>query len=180
MPNVLPCLTCLVPHVLSCPTYLVPYVPSCLTCLVPYVLLCPTCLVPYVLSCPTCSRVLYASCPTWSLALCFLCPMWPCASRFMGPLPLGTLLPVLLWSDNQYLSTIWYIWIIWNQIRKHIHKKLQIIFSEGEFKARYNNHKELFTPYWWNSSRPIKFIWNLKDYDKNFTIKWSIAETASL
>ena len=101
---------------------------SCPTCLMPYALLYLTCLVPYVLS----------------------CPMWPCASLFMKlfslrPYCLITCviyvlisplksnkhsLPVILWSDNQYLPAVWYIWIIWNQLRKDIHKKLKIILVQ--------------------------------------------------
>ena len=34
-------------------------------------------------------------------------------------------LAVILWSDDQYLLTVWFIWIFWNQIRKHIHMKLK-------------------------------------------------------
>ena len=41
---------------------------------------------------------------------------------------------------------------------ENIYKETEndIGIGEGEFKARYNNHKKLF-------SRPFKFIWNLKD-----------------
>ena len=48
-----------------------------------------------------------------------------------------------------------------------------------EFKAQYNNHKNSFT-YCINekSNRIFKYICNVKDKDKNFTIKWSIAGTA--
>ena len=47
-----------------------------------------------------------------------------------------------------------------------------------EFKAQYNNHKNSFT-YCINekSNRIFKYICNVKDKDKNFTIKWSIAGT---
>ena len=109
-------ITCLVPHVLSWPTCFVPYMLSCSTCLVPYVLSCLTCLVPYVLSCPTC-LVPYVS--------CVLCGLVPHA--------LGALFPYVLYCQYYCEVTIsiyqqhGYIWIIWNELRKYIHKKLLII-----------------------------------------------------
>ena len=118
-----------VPYVLSCPTCLVPYVLSCLTCLtcsrvsrascptcsrtfVPYVFralraLCPMCSRASRASCPTCSRVLRAPCPTYSRAQCVSYPMWSRALCLVSPFFLRTPLPVLLSSDDQYLSTIW-------------------------------------------------------------------------
>ena len=33
--------------------------------------------------------------------------------------------------------------------------------------------------YWWKNNRTFKCIRNLKEKDENFTIKWSIVETAN-
>ena len=143
-----------VPYMLSCPTFLVPHMLSCLTCLVPYVLLCPTCPTCYRgshASCPTCSCVLRASCPRCSYVPCcfVLCVFYVLISPFLllsfhvsrcyffvhlvlaifwGKFAKVKSNIVYHWSDDQYLSKVWYIWIIWNQIRKHIHMKLRICF----------------------------------------------------
>ena len=140
------CLTCLVPYVLSCPTYLVPYVLSCLTCLVPYVLWSLTCFVPYVLSSPSCflsyvlsclvlyvRHALLAPCTTCSRALRALVPYVSRVLCGLVPRALWVLFPYVAYCQYYFEVTIsiyrqyGYIWIIWNQIRKHIHKKLQII-----------------------------------------------------
>ena len=101
-------------------------------------------------SCPKCSHAPLASCHTYSCTLRASCTTCSRASLFMKlfslrPYCLITCviyvlisplksnkhsLPAILWSDNQYLPAVWYIWIIWNQLRKHIHKKLKIILVQ--------------------------------------------------
>ena len=176
MPYVLSCSTYLVPYMFLCFMCLVPYMPSCLKCLVSYLLLCFRCLVPYAASC----LVLYEPFYWRTLLFCtlrilvlitpfaFLSSMHY-ASIFLFICLLLVIffwkfieysLPELLWRDDQYLYDIFELFetnceniYIWNYFGT----------GEGEFKARYNNHKKLFTPFWENSSRTFKFTWNLKD-----------------
>ena len=43
-------------------------------------------------------------------------------------------MPVILWSDDQYVSTVWYIWIIWNQIQKHMHMYISNLYIRNVFQ----------------------------------------------
>lgn len=52
--------------------------------------------------------------------------------------------------------------------------------SESEFKTRYNNHTKSFrNERYKNDTELSKVIWNLKDNNINFAIKWSIATKAT-
>ena len=51
---------------------------------------------------------------------------------------------------------------------------------EGEFKTRYNNHTKSFRLKKYISDTELsKHVWSLKDNNKDYTIKWSIASHAS-
>ena len=50
---------------------------------------------------------------------------------------------------------------------------------EGEFKLRYNNHTTSFRNVKYrNETKLSKLIWKLKDKNKDYSIKWSIAARA--
>ena len=52
--------------------------------------------------------------------------------------------------------------------------------SETEFKSRYNKHTMSFRNQTHeNNSELSKFIWSLKDQNKDFDIKWSILKKTS-
>ena len=47
--------------------------------------------------------------------------------------------------------------------------------TEGSFKSRYNNHTSTFrNPKRKHSTALSKYIWNLKDINANFSLKWKI------
>ena len=51
---------------------------------------------------------------------------------------------------------------------------------EGDFKFRYNNHTKSFrNRYYEHATEVSKYIWKLKDLEKTFSLKWSIAAYAS-
>ena len=126
---------------------LVPYVLSCLKCLLPYLLSYSPSLVPHI---PPNLRahVFHVPRARCGLVLCALWALFPYvpyrfvlyvlyflispflllsfhASRSYFSVHLLLIrLAVVLRNDDQYLSTVWYISIIWNQIRNHIHMKL--------------------------------------------------------
>ena len=90
------CFTCLLPSALWA---LFPYVPCCLVSWVLYVLMLPLVFLSF-----------HASRSYFSIHLLIVILFGKCS------------FPVILWSVDQYLSTVWHIW---NQIRKHICMKLQ-------------------------------------------------------
>ena len=52
--------------------------------------------------------------------------------------------------------------------------------SEDEFKTRYNNHIMSFHNKGYKMETELsKYVWKLKDREKDFTIKWSVAAKAS-
>ena len=52
--------------------------------------------------------------------------------------------------------------------------------SEGEFKTRYNNHTKSFRNLKYrNESELSKYLWDLKDNNTDFTLRWSIESFAS-
>ena len=54
--------------------------------------------------------------------------------------------------------------------------KIYFGLSEGEFKTRFNNHKMSFkNSNYAKSTELSKYIWNLKDRDQPFDIRWDIA-----
>ena len=58
--------------------------------------------------------------------------------------------------------------------------KVYFGISETEFKSRYNNHTMSFRNRTHkNDTELSKYIWNLKDQNKNFDIKWSILKKYS-
>ena len=54
--------------------------------------------------------------------------------------------------------------------------KIYFGISETEFKSRYNNHTMSFRNH---DIELSKYIWNLKDQNKDFDIKWSILKKSS-
>ena len=52
------------------------------------------------------SKIVHASCPRRSSALRVSCPIWPRCLHLISPISLRILLPALLWSDDQFVSTI--------------------------------------------------------------------------
>ena len=67
---------------------------------------------------------------------------------------------VRFWNRNQNL---------WSRLR--IYKA----HSDTEFKTRYGNHKKSFCHRRYEKDTELsKYIWELKDQNKNFEIKWSI------
>ena len=58
--------------------------------------------------------------------------------------------------------------------------KVNFGISETEFTTKYNNHTMSFRNQTHESdSKLSKFIWSLKDQDKEFDIKWSIFKISS-
>ena len=58
--------------------------------------------------------------------------------------------------------------------------KVNFGFSETEFTCKYNNHTMSFRNQTHkNDSKLLKFIWSLKDQNKEFDIKWSIFKKPS-
>ena len=58
--------------------------------------------------------------------------------------------------------------------------KVNIGISETEFTTKYNNHTMSFRNQTHESdSKLSKFIWSLKDQNKEFDIKWSISKKSS-
>ena len=58
--------------------------------------------------------------------------------------------------------------------------KVNFGISETEFKFKYNNHTMSFRNRTHeNDSKLSKFIWSLKDQNKEFDIKWSIFKKSS-
>ena len=178
--------TCFVPHILSCPTcfvfHLEPYVASCLALyepFFPYVLSRPTCFVPHILSCPTCFVFHLEPYVAWCLALyepffpylpnchvtyvlyVLITPIYAPIFLFNCYLwLLGEFTKVktnIVWSDDQYLSKVWFILIFWNQIRKHIHTKPQIILVQVKANLKLNI---IFTE---SCSQRIKVIHSLSN-----------------
>ena len=121
---------------------------SCPTCSRVLCASCPTCSCVLRASCPRCSCVSRASCSyvPYCFVPCVLCVLISpflllsfhvsrcyffvhlVLAIFWGKFTKVKSNIVCHWSDDQYLSKVWYIWIIWNQIRKHIHMKLRICF----------------------------------------------------
>ena len=63
---------------------------------------------------------------------------------------------------------------------KELSRKVNFGISEREFKFKYNNHTILFRNRTHeNDSKLWKFIWNLKDQNKEFDIKGSISGAKS-
>ena len=59
-------------------------------------------------------------------------------------------------------------------------EKFYLGCCETEFKTRYNNHKQTFkSPKLTNSTELSKYIWMLKEENKKYSIKWTIAARAS-
>ena len=138
--------TCFVPHILSCPTcfvfHLEPYVAWCLALYEPFFPYLPNCHVTYVL------YVLIT--PIYAPIFLFNCYLWL----------LGEFTKVktnIVWSDDQYLSKVWFILIFWNQIRKHIHTKPQIILVQVKANLKLNI---IFTE---SCSQRIKVIHSLSN-----------------
>ena len=180
------CPTCSCVLRASCPTCSRASHTSCLRWFRTSHALCFTCFVTYVASClgpmwpyashfispfslrTLLSRTLSTLCP--NITFCAL--EFPCFTLLFFYLfatceflveftkvKTNIVLAVILWSDNQYLLTVWFISICWNQIRKHT-CEIEKYFGTGEGKF---NHKKLFTLNWWDSNRPFQYIWNLKD-----------------
>ena len=63
---------------------------------------------------------------------------------------------------------------------KGLSRKVNFGISETEFKFKYNNHTMSFRNRTHeNDSKLSKFIWSLKDQNKEFDIKWSIFKKSS-
>ena len=63
---------------------------------------------------------------------------------------------------------------------KELSRKVNFGISETEFKFKYNNHTMSFgNRTHENDSKLSKFIWSLKDQNKEFDIKWSIFKKSS-
>ena len=63
---------------------------------------------------------------------------------------------------------------------KELSRKVNFGISETEFKFKYNNHTMSFRNRTHeNDSKLSKFIWSLKDQNKEFDIKWSIFKKSS-
>ena len=139
-------LTCFVPHILSCPTcfvfHLEPYVAWCLALYEPFFPYLPNCHVTYVL------YVLIT--PIYAPIFLFNCYLW-----FLGEFT--KVKTNIVWSDDQYLSKVWFILIFWNQIRKHIHTKPQIILVQVKANLKLNI---IFTE---SCSQRIKVIHSLSN-----------------
>ena len=132
VPYVLSCFRCLLPYEFSC---LMPSVLSCLTCFVLHVHRALCGLIPHAL------RVLFPYVP-YCLAPCvliFLCftllffCLFAICDFFWNLLKLKQILyslPAIPWREDQCLSKVWYNSIFWNQIRKHIRMKLQIMLVQ--------------------------------------------------
>ena len=64
----------------------------------------------------------------------------------------------------------------------HVDNDYKIYYGavEGDFKFRYNNHTNSFrNRYYEHATELSKHIWKLKDLEKTFVLKWSIAAYAS-
>ena len=58
--------------------------------------------------------------------------------------------------------------------------KVYFSISKTEFKSRYNNHTMSFrNRIHENDTKLLKYIWSLKDQNKDFDIKWSILKKSS-
>ena len=132
--------------------------------LVPYVLHVTRALMPYM------CRAWRASCSMWPRALGASCPTWSRVLYGLVPRALCTLFPYVPYCQFSFEKVIsiyqqYDIFKLFETNYENIYIRNYKFFGigKGEFKAQYNNHKKLLTPDWWNSSRSIKFIWNLKD-----------------
>jgi hypothetical protein len=58
-------------------------------------------------------------------------------------------------------------------------EKVYYGLTEGDFKMRYNNHNKSFNNRKYQSETELSsYIWNLKDKNTQFSIKWRTAATA--
>ena len=84
--------------------------------------------------------------------------------------------------DNKCLTdkTVYKAEVETNDGINELSTKVYFGISETEFKSRYNNHTMSFRNRTHeNDSELSKFIWSLKDRNKDFDIKWSIFKKTS-
>ena len=67
-----------------------------------------------------------------------------------------------------------------NNDTNELSTKVYFGISETEFRPRYNNHTMSFKNQTHkNDTELLKYIWSLKDENKDFDIKWSISKKSS-
>ena len=84
--------------------------------------------------------------------------------------------------DNKYLTNkiVYKAEIETNNDTNKLSTKVYFGISETEFKSRYNNHTMSFRNRTHeNDTKLSKYIWSLKDENKDFDIKWSILKKSS-
>ena len=148
------CSTCLMLYILSCPTCLVLCVLPCITCLVPYVASCLALCEPFFLTYPIVSYLAYSFPNINSCTLEFPCTTlvffysFATCSFFGGNL---FKLKQIFFADitlnwrSVFINSMIYSNYLKRNAKTYIYETANYFATnEGEFKARYNNHKKSF------------------------------------